>query len=73
MTHLERRGAFTLPCIASPHSITSSASASSVGGTSRPSAGAVSTVKPALARFYDLLGDEQKARFNALRSAGSSA
>jgi hypothetical protein len=35
--------------------------------------GAVSTVKPALARFYDLLSDEQKARFNGLRSAGSSA
>jgi LTXXQ motif family protein len=34
---------------------------------------AVKTLKPALARFYDLLGDEQKARFNALRSAGSSA
>src|SRR5262245_35417858 len=32
--------------------------------------GAVRTVKPALARFYDLLSDEQKARFNALRSAG---
>jgi LTXXQ motif family protein len=35
--------------------------------------GAVRTVKPALARFYDLLSDEQKARFNALRSDGSSA
>lgn len=35
--------------------------------------GAVRTVKPALARLYDLLSDEQKARFNGLRSAGSSA
>jgi LTXXQ motif family protein len=30
---------------------------------------AVRTVKPALTRFYDGLSDEQKARFNALRSA----
>src|SRR5262249_8452491 len=29
---------------------------------------AVQTVKPALAKFYDLLSDEQKARFNALRA-----
>ena len=31
--------------------------------------GAVSTVQPALAKFYDALSDEQKARFNSLRSA----
>jgi hypothetical protein len=30
---------------------------------------AVKTVQPALAKFYDGLSDEQKARFNALRSA----
>ncbi len=33
---------------------------------------AVKTVKPALDRFYDLLSDEQKARFNELRSAGGA-
>jgi hypothetical protein len=31
--------------------------------------GAVKTVQPALTKFYDLLSDEQKARFNSLRSA----
>jgi LTXXQ motif family protein len=31
--------------------------------------GAVRAVQPALARFYDSLSDEQKARFNSLRSA----
>jgi hypothetical protein len=31
--------------------------------------GAVQTVQPALAKFYDGLSDEQKARFNSLRSA----
>jgi hypothetical protein len=31
--------------------------------------GAVRTVQPALAKFYDGLSDEQKARFNSLRSA----
>jgi LTXXQ motif family protein len=31
--------------------------------------GAVRTVQPALAKFYDGLTDEQKARFNSLRSA----
>src|SRR5262245_27363821 len=31
--------------------------------------GAVKIVQPALARFYNLLSDEQKARFNSLRSA----
>jgi LTXXQ motif family protein len=31
--------------------------------------GAVRTVQPALTKFYDSLGDEQKARFNSLRSA----
>ena len=30
---------------------------------------AVRTVRPALTRFYDSLSDEQKARFNSLRSA----
>ncbi len=30
---------------------------------------AVKTVRPALTKFYDSLGDEQKARFNSLRSA----
>jgi len=29
---------------------------------------AVKTVQPALAKFYDGLSDEQKARFNTLRS-----
>ena len=33
---------------------------------------ATRTVKPALAKFYDMLSDEQKAKFNALRSAGAS-
>jgi LTXXQ motif family protein len=32
--------------------------------------GAAKTLQPALAKFYDLLNDEQKARFNALRSTG---
>ena len=32
--------------------------------------GAVKTMQPALVKFYDMLSDEQKARFNALRSAG---
>jgi hypothetical protein len=31
--------------------------------------GAVKTVRPALTKFYDSLSDEQKARFNSLRSA----
>jgi hypothetical protein len=31
--------------------------------------GAVRTVQPALVKFYDALGDEQKARFNSLRMA----
>jgi LTXXQ motif family protein len=31
--------------------------------------GAVKTVRPALAKFYNSLSDEQKARFNSLRSA----
>jgi LTXXQ motif family protein len=31
--------------------------------------GAVKAVQPALTKFYDALSDEQKARFNALRSA----
>jgi LTXXQ motif family protein len=31
--------------------------------------GAVKTVQPALAKFYNSLNDEQKARFNSLRSA----
>ena len=31
--------------------------------------GAVKTVQPALAKFYNFLNDEQKARFNSLRSA----
>jgi hypothetical protein len=30
---------------------------------------AVRTVQPALTKFYDSLSDEQKARFNSLRSA----
>ena len=29
---------------------------------------AVTTVQPALAKFYDGLSDEQKARFNSLRA-----
>jgi hypothetical protein len=29
---------------------------------------AVKTVQPALAKFYSALSDEQKARFNSLRS-----
>jgi hypothetical protein len=29
---------------------------------------AVKTVQPALAKFYNSLSDEQKARFNSLRS-----
>ena len=29
---------------------------------------AVKTVEPALTKFYDLLSDEQKARFNTLRA-----
>jgi hypothetical protein len=34
---------------------------------------AVKTVKPALTKFYDdLLSDEQKARFNALRTVDRS-
>jgi hypothetical protein len=32
--------------------------------------GAVKTMQPALTKFYDMLSDEQKARFNAMRSAG---
>jgi hypothetical protein len=35
--------------------------------------GAVKTVQPALVKFYDMLTDEQKARFNALRSVGARA
>jgi LTXXQ motif family protein len=35
--------------------------------------GAVKTVQPALTKFYDSLSDEQKARFNSLRSASRSA
>jgi hypothetical protein len=31
--------------------------------------GAVGTVQPALTKFYDGLSDEQKARFNSLRSS----
>ena len=31
--------------------------------------GAVKTVAPALVKFYNSLSDEQKARFNSLRSA----
>jgi len=31
--------------------------------------GAVRTVQPALTKFYDGLSDEQKARFNSLRSS----
>src|SRR5215471_5843921 len=33
--------------------------------------GAVKTVQPVLAKFYNLLSDEQKARFNSLRSASA--
>jgi len=33
---------------------------------------AVKTVQPALAKFYDALSDEQKARFNSLRSVARS-
>jgi LTXXQ motif family protein len=32
---------------------------------------AVTTVQPALAKFYDVLSDEQKARFNSLRANAS--
>ena len=35
--------------------------------------GAVKTVQPSLVKFYDMLTDEQKARFNALRSGGARA
>jgi hypothetical protein len=35
----------------------------------RATLGAVRTVQPALTKFYDSLSDEQKARFNSLRSA----
>ena len=35
--------------------------------------GAAKTVQPALAKFYDSLSDEQKARFNSLRSASRPA
>src|SRR5262249_15542978 len=35
--------------------------------------GAVKTVQPPLAKFYNSLSDEQKARFNSLRSASRSA
>src|SRR5262252_75530 len=35
--------------------------------------GAVRTVQPALAKFYNSLSDEQKARFNSLRSASRPA
>jgi LTXXQ motif family protein len=35
--------------------------------------GAVRTVQPALTKFYDSLSDEQKARFNSLRSASHPA
>ena len=34
---------------------------------------AVETVQPALAKFYNSLSDEQKARFNSLRSASNRA
>jgi hypothetical protein len=33
---------------------------------------AVNTVEPALIKFYDLLSDEQKARFNSLQVADRS-
>jgi hypothetical protein len=35
--------------------------------------GAAKTLQPALAKFYDSLSDEQKARFNSLRSASRRA
>src|SRR5262252_6479437 len=35
--------------------------------------GVVKTLQPALAKFYNLLSDEQKARFNSLRSASRPA
>ena len=35
--------------------------------------GAVKTVQPPLAKFYNSLSDEQKARFNSLRSASRPA
>jgi len=35
--------------------------------------GAVKTVQPALVKFYNSLSDEQKARFNSLRSASRPA
>ena len=35
--------------------------------------GAVKTVGPALVKFYNSLSDEQKARFNSLRSASRPA
>ena len=35
--------------------------------------GTVKTVGPALAKFYNSLSDEQKARFNSLRSASNRA
>jgi hypothetical protein len=35
--------------------------------------GAAKTVQPALAKFYNLLSDEQKGRFNSLRSASRPA
>ena len=35
--------------------------------------GAAKTVQPALAKFYDSLSDEQKARLNSLRSASRPA
>jgi LTXXQ motif family protein len=35
--------------------------------------GAAKTVQPALAKFYNSLSDEQKARFNSLRSTSRRA
>ena len=35
--------------------------------------GAVKTVQPPLAKFYNSLSDEQKARFNSLRSTSRPA
>jgi len=35
--------------------------------------GAVKTVQPALAKFYNSLTDKRKARFNSLRSASCPA
>ena len=35
----------------------------------RATPGAVKAVQPALTKFYDSLSDEQKVRFNSLRSA----